>query len=541
MGLSLNIIVHELKQKGELWCAPSAAGEFEDVRHFLGSSTLTRDDCLYLCDNPDVPRTYPGYSFLYVSEATGGTARQAPPTPPASDALLTLAGPCPLSAVHAFLQDVFLKYRLWEEALDRSCVEDEGLQALLDLSTPFLRNNIVVVDPALKLLAHTKDAPCDDPVTVELIEHGYHTEENIRKFKLHKRFAPWATQEGFVINDSRAICKYVTVVHSFKTRNAFSLIVVMMCNEVDADDFLLDAFSLLLRRIAHYAKREYPEDKPAGNATDAFLRDLVNGSLDDEAIRERCESVGIPYEARFCLFYAAADAASAPLARLLADVARETAPAKVLLVDGAIVILCFNCFNSDCGQHCQSASCPLQRRAVSRRLDQLLDRYDLACGRSSRFAALPQTRIAFLQAKEAVRIGPRTTHDPQGLRCRSAYRHIFSFDRCCIDYLVDCGVKDGENLARMTRGCQVLSAIAEQDEANGTDNYRFLFQYLANERRMSLVAEKLHMHRNNVKYRIDRLEKTYGIDTSDPTTRFDLTLAYCICEADAAKPGERLP
>lgn len=178
-----------------------------------------------------------------------------------------------------------------------------GLQELMDVSEKMLRNNVVVVDPALKLLAYTKGTPCDDPITMELIGHGYHTEENIRKFQLHKRFKPWAKEDGFIVNDTFSICKYVTVVRSFKTKTSFSLIVVMMCNELSPCDYLYDTFDLFLSRVKRIAEREYPEDKPSGNAVDTFLHDLLLGREGKEAIiRERCKLVGIPPEARFCLF-----------------------------------------------------------------------------------------------------------------------------------------------------------------------------------------------------------------------------------------------
>ena len=135
-------------------------------------------------------------------------------------AALTLEGARSVIEAFTFLQGVFLRYRRWEQELDAS------LQDLFDLSEKFLVNNVVVVDPALKLLAHTRNIPCDDPITVELIKHGYHTEENIRKFQLNKRFEPWATQNGFIINDTYAICKYTTAMFSFKAAGSFSLIVV---------------------------------------------------------------------------------------------------------------------------------------------------------------------------------------------------------------------------------------------------------------------------------------------------------------------------
>ncbi len=71
-------------------------------------------------------------------------------------------------------------------------------------------------------------------------------------------------------------------------------------------------------------------------------------------------------------------------------------------------------------------------------------------------------------------------------------------------------------LLNSTYASVVVRSIAKDDAERGTDNYQFLYEYLMCERRANIVAEKLHMHRNNVKYRIDRIEGAYGIDTSNP-------------------------
>ena len=55
------------------------------------------------------------------------------------------------------------------------------------------------------------------------------------------------------------------------------------------------------------------------------------------------------------------------------------------------------------------------------------------------------------------------------------------------------------------------------------------------ERRITVVAEKLHMHRNNVSYRIGRIEDQFGISTDDPQLRQDLLLAYRVREAIGAE------
>ena len=109
---------------------------------------------------------------------------------PAPDAVISLLGTLDRCEVLNAVADVMYRYAQWERTLDELCFANAGIQALLDASTPFLRNNVVVVDPALKLLAYTKDVPCDDPITMELIKHGYHTEGEHPQVPFEQAFRP---------------------------------------------------------------------------------------------------------------------------------------------------------------------------------------------------------------------------------------------------------------------------------------------------------------------------------------------------------------
>ena len=76
-----------------------------------------------------------------------------------------------------------------------------------------------------------------------------------------------------------------------------------------------------------------------------------------------------------------------------------------------------------------------------------------------------------------------------------------------------------------------VQLVKPEDAARGTDNFVFLRQYLRYERRTTMVAEKLHMHRNNVKYRVDRLGELFGVDTDDDDERLELSIAYRLMDA----------
>lgn len=66
-----------------------------------------------------------------------------------------------------------------------------------------------------------------------------------------------------------------------------------------------------------------------------------------------------------------------------------------------------------------------------------------------------------------------------------------------------------------------LGAILEYDEENRTDFLDTLKVYLWSNRSFLHASEKLHMHKNTVKYRVQRIEELTGKDFEDPTARLE--------------------
>lgn len=519
----MNILEHELESFGQVVRTHQGNPTLDEVRHYLNAATPEGPATLYICDSTDdaLAAHQAGCYTVYVNPNSDE---------PAEGAVISVLGGESSSVVFDALLDIAHRYGKWERNMDMLCLSGGTLQDLVDISEPYLRNNVVVLDPALKLLAYTKGVPCDDPITVELIEHGYHTQQNIRKFKLNKRFRSWSEDEGLIVNDTHAICKYTTIVRSFKSRSSFSLISVMMCNVSDNLGYISDVFSMFTDRVEYFALRDYPDEKPSGNAVDTFLKDLLAGSLNDEAVAERSQYVGIPSSGRFCLFYIEPDEESVPVYRLLSDTSLVVAPAKTIMMGNAVVVLCFNCVNDSCAHRCQTQSCTHACQSVSARLNDMLERYELTCGRSSKFTELSRAAKAFAQAREAHALSKRGMLMKEGISLNS-WPRIFSFDRYSAGFLVNELSDRALDLLDSTYAGSIINAIARQDEHAHTNNYEFLYAYLMYERRTSTVAEQLHMHRNNVGYRIGRIEEQFDIDTDDPQLRADLLLAFRLREA----------
>ena len=118
----------------------------------------------------------------------------------------------------------------------------------------------------------------------------------------------------------------------------------------------------------------------------------------------------------------------------------------------------------------------------------MMTRYDLMCGRSSKFTKLSGAAMAFEQASVACEIGWKKVPYKEVLDIGHNWSRIVSFDSCIIDYMVESTTREGVELIGWTYAGYVLDSIYKQDVASNTDNYVFLYEYLMCERRSSIVA-----------------------------------------------------
>ena len=79
---------------------------------------------------------------------------------------------------------------------------------------------------------------------------------------------------------------------------------------------------------------------------------------------------------------------------------------------------------------------------------------------------------------------------------------------------------------RTTRYYRLLRKVNAHDVKHGTNNLQLLYTYLFCDCRASEASALLHMHRNNVLYRVGRIEEILGVRLSDPEIKRGLTQAY---------------
>jgi DNA-binding PucR family transcriptional regulator len=77
----------------------------------------------------------------------------------------------------------------------------------------------------------------------------------------------------------------------------------------------------------------------------------------------------------------------------------------------------------------------------------------------------------------------------------------------------------------------MLLELYESDLEKNTNNLEVLYTFLMNERRATETAAYLHMHRNNVVYRISRIEEMLNVNLNDILTRFNLVMSFMMLKS----------
>ncbi|MCQ2452759.1 MAG: helix-turn-helix domain-containing protein [Oscillospiraceae bacterium] len=90
-----------------------------------------------------------------------------------------------------------------------------------------------------------------------------------------------------------------------------------------------------------------------------------------------------------------------------------------------------------------------------------------------------------------------------------------------------------------------LLKLYELDRESGTEYYQTLFWFLVNNGHAANTAKQLYIHRNTLKYRMDRIEEIVKLDLTDHETVAFLRLCYSLLLADypigqinSREPGE---
>lgn len=135
-------------------------------------------------------------------------------------------------------------------------------------------------------------------------------------------------------------------------------------------------------------------------------------------------------------------------------------------------------------------------------------------GISLLFTNISKFSTAFSQAESAIDVGQLS--DPRG--------YEYHYSRYYLDDMLNCY---GKKYDLSDVYVQYLDALA--DESGGSySNLLLLYHYICSERNISLTAKKVHMHRNSIIYRLQKIQDMLELDLDNPQVRLRLMISFKI-------------
>jgi len=152
-------------------------------------------------------------------------------------------------------------------------------------------------------------------------------------------------------------------------------------------------------------------------------------------------------------------------------------------------------------------------------LEDLLEPYlstmDIYAGIGEAFNDFHSARTCYLQARAAVRLGTES----------KAPGHVFRYQDTAVDHMVKIVIESGYGPTFIH---PAVMLIADYDRENQTDLLATLRTYLQTQCNQVASAQKLHIHRNSLKYRLQQINEIAGLDLRSTNQHLRLHLSILI-------------
>lgn len=512
MKLSLELITDSMKQfGGQLMLAQDRSFAFSKVQMLsLNHLADLQDDVLYISD----PRTLRKMSkkdfkdrFFVFSAKTSYLEQY-------SQFLNAIAfsEEYSLNDVINYLVDLFQTMNSYESRMHLAAHNTNNLDALMELSREMFPNCVVLVsDSAYNIIASSFSSAPQNAYINKLLAQGYYDKDSLQMMANQGYF----TEPGKYLRPSIStppnVCGNTVILKSYYTNNVFYSFVG--CYFLEDEPTLIDytLFESLTQQIDVFFQLNefYDRSMPRRQK---MLDDLIHAdeNVSNTYVQDRCRELWIPQYGDFRLGYIKFDDDAYTRAAHLAIQLRIWCNVKnygVFQYNNAIIILFHD-------WHDYNVSQQLAFQDSWTEMMDIIKNNQGHIGISLLFQDIAKLRIAYLQAKHALIIGKKFSPEASVLPYSKyaiydilwQYRNTIPLDSVYVPY---------------------LQQLMENADNN---NLVILYHYIRSERNISSTANIVHMHRNSVIYRLQKIKDVLKLDLDDPDVRLWLMISFKILE-----------
>ncbi len=522
MDISLNIILDTLSHyRYESYVELPSDITFNRISILLRDIKNTQHNCLYVCllsDALQVIDEKPGLFYVCLRDRIHDERE----TKEYLNNMIIINENLELDRLFSEIQFTFVLVNDWYQNMQDAVIRQRSMQDIITMSESVIGNFITVTDTAFSLLAFTKGLQTDDPLQNALVQNGYHTEDAIKTFKKLKRFDVWMNTGGLVINTDCNIYKYDAVSKIFVFNQTYFTHVVMLCDHRKLTAGLIDLYNHLINMLSFYITRNWEKVKNFDLMYSSLVMDLIGGKLSDQnAVVTRAKFIGIHQHDQFIVMLLSGDNGSdSVIPGLMAtEITKMFSHIRPIYFNGQLMLLL----------HHPDITAFIAEQDMNNSLNSYFQKYGVFCGVSEIFDNLLDLSQAYRQAELA--LNKSTACQKRFIKWANSpeWSNIALFDT----YYTSCMLDQSEDTQKLwitSKYGKMLLELYRLDMEKNMNDFEILYVYLMNERRTTKTANCLHMHRNNVVYRINRIENMLNINLDNKQTRMNLVLTFQMIE-----------
>lgn len=403
------------------------------------------------------------------------------------------------------IQLLLFKMSRWANQLHDVLLSNGSMQDIIGASEGVFDNFIDVTDSTYKLVAFTKNISPVDSLSTGLLTKGFHNNELVMEAETMGAVEEWLNQREIEVFGPDELVPYKYVTGILRSNGAYAGHVVMVCNNNDMTPGMLDSFKFLVAQCQELVNQM---DWAAGPGVVLINRLISDERISQTYLEEKLASLGMENERSFQLALVdMSDSSYKEQIYWLMSVLEERIkqPHYILPYDGYILIL----FHSEVFNAASS-------RMREDQINEFCCRTGCVAYLSDEFQRLRDVPRAYEQARLIkqykscidVELRPLDNID---------MRRVMHFDEAFCFYMFDTNTNSKLRDFCMTH--TIIDMINDSNDSSSEQDIQLLYFYLFFERKSVPTAQQLNMHRNSVLYRINNLEKKYGLDLDSYSTR----------------------
>lgn len=417
------------------------------------------------------------------------------------------------------LQRFFIDVMMWENELDRIVLRKGSLHELLNVGNSGIDDFMICIDVSCNVLAHTESAQPPDSAFRNAVETGRQTSDNMEpSSEMMCKSHETVDEQGIVFIEPTATHPKPQLqfkLHVEDTR--FATLVLASATETISRG-KRDLFASLAMRVKPICESLWRDQVRIDSPHHFFFTRLIEGDIPEGGyLNAHLETTVIPHPAQLKLILLDLEHAQGIPLSAVADAARliNQGDCYRFVHKEKLCVLCYAALGDNQLSHEKSVA----------QLERFIRQPFGIVGSSSQiFENIADLDLAYRQADMAANL--RSLIEKEGANdIVTPNIALIPFENCLIYYLVGAPNKDERFLA-FSFSHTLMQKISAEDAEHGTNYLEIFWQYLACERNATAVAEQLHLHRNTVLYRIDKIQKRFELDLSSQEVREKMIIDF---------------